>query len=260
MNLFIAPFVNALFGLYYMVGNLGWAIILITILIRLLLLPLVFPSLKSANRMRDLQPKINKLKEKYGNQKEALAKAQMELYKQEGINPVAGCLPNILQIAVLIIFFQAFNVVSQFSEGKGSFEAINKLLVAPYQISQDFKFDLMFFGSNLTQTPAKLFEGGVVAQMILPFILLVGSGLLQYWSAKLMMPAPEVDKNVVKVTKNKEDDMMSMMRTQSTYLMPLMTIFLGWSFNLGMLLYWFVNSLVMIGQQLITNKLTVNSK
>ena len=79
MNLFIAPFVNALFACYYWVGNFGWAIVLVTLLIRLILLPLLWPSLRSAKRIRDVQPKLNKLKEKYGNDKQALAKAQMEL-------------------------------------------------------------------------------------------------------------------------------------------------------------------------------------
>jgi YidC/Oxa1 family membrane protein insertase len=65
MNLFIAPFVNALFGVYYLVGNLGLAIILVTVLIRLVLLPLMLPSLKSAEKMKELQPKLNKLKEKF---------------------------------------------------------------------------------------------------------------------------------------------------------------------------------------------------
>src|SRR5512138_1797121 len=100
MNIFIAPFTNALFGFYYLFGNLGWSIIVVTVLIRLLLTPLVIPSFKSAKRMRELQPKLSKLKEKYGSDKKGLATAQMELYKQEGINPLSGCLPQILQIAI----------------------------------------------------------------------------------------------------------------------------------------------------------------
>ena len=70
MNLFIAPFVNALFGLYYLVGNFGVAVILVTIIIKLILLPLVWPSLKSAQKIREIQPKLNKLKEKYLNLQE----------------------------------------------------------------------------------------------------------------------------------------------------------------------------------------------
>lgn len=255
MNLFIAPFVNALFGVYYLVGNFGLAIILVTILIRLVLMPLVMPSLKSAQKIRELQPKLKKLKEKFGTDKKALATAQMELYKQEGVNPMSGCLPQILQIAVLLLFFSAFNMVSNFSGGKVSLDQINGHLVQPFKIDQSFKFDMNFVGSNLLQTPAKLFSQGIGMNLILPFILLIGSGILQYFSAKLMMPAPKISESIVKeTTKDKEDDMMAAMRTQSTYFMPLMTIFIGWNFSLGLLLYWFTTSALMIVQQVVVNK------
>lgn len=255
MNLFVAPFVNALFGVYYLVGNFGLAIILVTILIKLILLPLVVPSLKSAQRIRELQPKLNKLKEKFGSDKKALATAQMELYKVEGVNPMSGCLPQIIQLAVLLLFFSAFNMVSSFSDGKVPLDKINSHLIQPFRIDQEFKFDMIFFGSNLLETPSKLYPQGFGTFWILPIILLLGSGALQFWSAKLMMPAPEVDKSIVKATKDKEDDMMSAMRTQSTYFMPLMTIFIGWNFSLGLLLYWFTTSALMIVQQLVFNKI-----
>ena len=259
MNLFIAPFVNALFGLYYLVGNFGWAVILVTIIIKLILFPLVWPSLKSAKKIREIQPKLNKLKEKYGKDKQAMAKAQMELYKQEGINPLSGCLPQILQIAVLLLFFSAFNMVTGFSgRTKGSVEQINAQLIPSFRIDENFKFNLNFFGSDLSATPSKLVKEGINLNLLLPAILLLGSGVLQFFSAKLMMPNPKADMAIVKATKDKEDDMMATMRTQSMYMMPAMTIFIGWNFSLGMLLYWFTTSVLMIGQQVLVNK--VNKK
>ncbi len=259
MNLFTAPFVNALFGLYYLVGNFGVAVILVTIIIKLILFPLVWPSLKSAQKIREVQPKLNKLKEKYGKDKQAMAKAQMDLYKQEGINPLAGCLPQILQIAVLLLFFSAFNMVTGFSgRTKGSVEQINAQLVPSFRIDESFKFNLNFFGSDLSATPSKLVKEGININLLLPAILLLGSGVLQFFSAKLMMPNPKADMEVVKATKDKEDDMMATMRTQSMYMMPAMTIFIGWNFSLGMLLYWFTTSVLMIGQQVLVNK--VNKK
>jgi YidC/Oxa1 family membrane protein insertase len=252
MNLFIAPFVNALFGLYYLFGNLGWSIVAVTVIIRLVLMPLVWPSLKSSMKMQALQPKLKKLQEKYGNDKQALAKAQMEFYKAEGVNPLSGCLPNILQIAVLMIFFSAFNMVSGFADGKVTRETINQQLVKSYQVDSNFRFSDQFMGVSLSATPAKVLKGGISTSLILPLVLLLGSGYLQYWSAKKMMPNTKVDSSVVKVeTKDKEDDMMAAMRTQSTYMMPLMTIFIGYSFSVGILIYWFVNSAVMASQQLL---------
>jgi YidC/Oxa1 family membrane protein insertase len=203
-------------------------------------------------KMQALQPKLKKLQEKFGKDKQGLAKAQMEFYKAEGVNPLSGCLPNILQIAVLMIFFSAFNMVSGFAEGKVKLETINQQLIKTYQVDSNFKFSDQFMGVSLAATPAKVLKGGMSTSLILPLILLLGSGYLQYWSAKKMMPNTKVDSSVVKVeTKDKEDDMMAAMRTQSTYMMPLMTIFIGYSFSVGILIYWFVNSAVMAGQQLL---------
>lgn len=265
MNILIAPFVNALFGFYYLLGNLGWAVVVVTILIRVVLIPLVLPSLKSAKKMSELQPRLKKLQEKYGKDKEGLAKAQMDLYKQEGINPLSGCLPQIAQIAVLIIFFSAFNLVTNYSIGKGSMEEINKQLIPSFQIKEDFKFDTTFFGSNLSDTPAGVFKNGISPLLLIPLILLLGSGYLQYVSAKMMMPSSakatdgkpaKIDSSAyTKATPEKTDDMMDAMRVQSTYMMPLMTIFIGWNFSMGMLLYWFVNSAVMLGQQVVMGRM-----
>ncbi len=254
MNIFIAPFINALFGFYYLFGNFGWAVIAVTVIIRILLIPLVLPSLKSAKAMQKLQPQLKKIQEKYKGDKNGLAKAQMELYKKEGVNPLSGCLPQILQIAVLILFFNAFNTVTNYAVGKGDINYINNNLVTYFQIDEGFEMNLSFFNSTLTDTPGSIYKTGDFALMVLPILLLLGSAVLQFLSSKLMMPAPKVDENLVKATKDKEDDMMGAMRTQSLYLMPLMTVFIGWGFNLGILLYWFVNSGVMLIQQMVVSK------
>lgn len=254
MSFLVAPFLNALFGLYYLTGNLGIAVIVVTVLIRLALLPLVLPSLKSAKKMRELQPRLKKLQAKYGKDKEKLAKAQMDFYKQEGVNPLSGCLPQILQIAVLLMFFSAFRMVTDYVSGNGNLTKINGNLISNFKIEEGFKFDLDFLGSDLSKSPGQVFSGGVGVGLVLPLVLLLGSAFLQYLSAKRMMPNPAADEAVAKKTKDKEDDMAVAMRNQSTYMMPLMTIFLGWNFSLGILLYWFVNSAVMAGQQVVAEK------
>ncbi|HEX8923357.1 MAG TPA: YidC/Oxa1 family membrane protein insertase, partial [Patescibacteria group bacterium] len=188
MNILIAPFVNGILAAYYLFGNLGWAIILVTVVIRLVLLPLVIPSLKSGQKMRELQPKLKRLQEKYKNDKEGLAKAQMEMYKQEGVSPLSGCLPQLLQVAVLIIFFSAFNIVTNYTLGKVNTADLNRNLISTFQVKEGFKFQINFLGSDLTRTPKQVFGEGVGLNLLLPLILLLGSGYLQYIGAKLMMP------------------------------------------------------------------------
>lgn len=254
MNILIAPFINALIGLYYLFGNFGWAVIAVTIIIRILLIPLVLPTLKSSKKMMLLQPKLKKIQQEFKNDKKALAAAQMELYKKEGVNPLGGCLPQILQIAVLIIFFSAFNTVVNYSMGKVNLDDVNRNLIPAFKISEGFQMNLNFLGSDLIKTPSQIAKTGWNFNMILPIILLLGSAITQFFSSKLMMPNPKADQKVLEKTKDKEDDMMGAMRTQSLYMMPAMTIFLGWNFNLGILLYWFMNSAVMLVQQLMVEK------
>jgi YidC/Oxa1 family membrane protein insertase len=255
MNLLIAPFVNALFWFNGLTGNLGWAVVGVTVVIKILMWPLMAPSLRSAGKMKELQPRLKKLQEKYGKDRQGLAKAQMDFYKQEGINPASGCLPQILQIAVLLLFFSAFNMVSGYSEGKGNFEEINKQLIPALAIKQDFRFNTRFIGSDLTKTPAKIIKEESGKAMVLPLILLLGSGLLQYLSSKLMMPGSSSPSRATagKPSEKKGDneDIMEVMRVQSTYMMPVMTVVIGWNFSVGLSLYWFVNSLTMLVQQVM---------
>jgi len=103
------PLVNALIFFYnFLFSNFGLAIIVLTVAIRSFLIPLTLPSMKAAQKMKELAPEIAKLKKKYGSDRQQLAKAQMELYRQHGANPAAGCLPQIVQLIILIALYQAF--------------------------------------------------------------------------------------------------------------------------------------------------------
>lgn len=252
----VSPFVNALFLFYNLTGNLGVAVIVVTILIRVLLLPILLPSLRSAKKMRLLQPKLKKLQEKYKDNKTELAKAQTDFYRENGINPLSGCLPQIFQIGILIVFYNAFNSVILFAEGKLGVEVINKHLLPFLQVKNDFVFNLDFLGTNLSSIPSKLFATGDFNKFALPVVFLLLSGLAQYLTAKFLMPTASVDEKVVEneTPKDKEDDMMAAMRTQSLYMMPLMTVVIGWNFSVGLILYWLISSLVVIGQQVLAEK------
>ncbi|MBN2564472.1 MAG: membrane protein insertase YidC [Candidatus Eisenbacteria bacterium] len=97
---------RAMVWAYRYVRNYGLVIIIFSVLTKLLFYRLTHKSFTEMKRMQDVQPKLNALKEKYGDDKEALAKAQMELYKKEGVNPLGSCLPMILQMPVFFALFQ----------------------------------------------------------------------------------------------------------------------------------------------------------
>lgn len=102
------PIFVALHWLNLMIGNMGWAIIALTFGIKAILLPLAFKSYVSMAKMKELQPEMEKIKERAGDNREKLQKEMMELYKTEKVNPASGCLPILLQIP---IFFSLYKVI-----------------------------------------------------------------------------------------------------------------------------------------------------
>jgi len=93
--------------LYHLTGNYGWAIILFTLITRVVLYPLMRNQLRSMAKMQRLAPKIKKLQERYKDDRETLQKQMMELYRQERVNPLGGCLPMIFQFPILILLWQS---------------------------------------------------------------------------------------------------------------------------------------------------------
>jgi len=254
-SLFYQPLVNALVFFYNLMGgNLGWAIIGLTIAIRLLLTPLTLPSLKSAQKLKNLQPELNKLKEKFGSDKQAWAKKQLEFYQANGVNPAAGCLPQIVQIVILIALFQAFSQV--LTQNGNVIENLNKILYSPLQLQADAVINNHFAYLNLTQPdlfsmPAIKIFGFTLDKF--PGIFLIASAVIQFISSKLMMPAVAKVKTLAEKTKEQGDDMAAAMQQQMLYLMPVMTLFIGFKFASGLVLYWLTFSLVMLAQQLLLN-------
>lgn len=105
MSFLYGIFEKVLVTIYGMTGSFGLAIILLTILIKIVLLPLTLKQDKSMREMKLLQPKIDELKAKYGNDQQLLNQKTMELYKEHKVNPAAGCLPLLIQLPILWALF-----------------------------------------------------------------------------------------------------------------------------------------------------------
>ncbi|CUI31609.1 membrane protein insertase YidC [Cognatishimia activa] len=102
------PIFALLHWLNSIIGNMGWAIIALTVIIKIIVFPLAYRSYASMAKMKELQPEMEKLKEKAGDDRQKMQQAMMELYKKEKVNPAAGCLPILLQIP---IFFSLYKVI-----------------------------------------------------------------------------------------------------------------------------------------------------
>ncbi len=103
----VYPIMHALQKLTELVGSAGIAIILLTIIIRTLMLPLSMIQIRSQKSMQRLQPQLRELQQKYGNDRQRMAQEQMRLYKEGGVNPVAGCLPLVLQMPIWFALYSA---------------------------------------------------------------------------------------------------------------------------------------------------------
>ena len=102
---FVVHVLNAIYGV---VGNYGVAIIIVTFLMRIIIFPLTLKQEKSMKKMRDLQPELEKIKEKYKNNPQELQKQTAEIYRENGVNPLGGCLPLLIQMPIFVALYYAF--------------------------------------------------------------------------------------------------------------------------------------------------------
>lgn len=243
-TLLYQPLVNALIFLYRLFGNFGWAVIGLTLLIRLLLVPLTLSSLRAAKKMRALAPELEKLKKKHGDDRQKLAQAQMELYRKAGANPAAGCLPQIIQLVVLIALYRAFGQVLQ-TDGE-VIANLNQVLYPALQLPVDTVINLRFFYLDLSQPDIWRLPG---LNFPLPGLFLILAAVNQFLSSKMMSPAAAASQKKAAKTPEISDDFAAAMQTQMLYFFPLMTLLIGYSFASGLVLYWFIFSLLTAVQQ-----------
>jgi len=262
-QLLIWPITNLLVAFYklceflHIPGPLGWAIILLTITIRLALYPLMHAQMKSAKKMSDLKPHLDALNAKHKDNKQALSQAQLALYKEHGVNPAAGCIPMLVQFPILIGLYNVFYQVLGSTDINAFITSLNNILYFPFL--HVTSLDFSFFGISLGVKPSQWQTYGWWL-LLVPLI----TGLLQWYQTKLMLPKtqPSVvtpqssDKKMIKAADGKEkskDDMGDMQR-QMAMITPVMFGFFALQFPLGLALYWNVFGLFGIIQQLQVNK------
>ncbi|OGM02590.1 hypothetical protein A2115_01065 [Candidatus Woesebacteria bacterium GWA1_41_8] len=251
MNIFtvllIQPLTNGLILFYKLLGgNLGLAIIGFSLFLRVVLNPLTKPYMESMRKMKDLGPQLNKLKKKYKDDKVKFMQAQTDFYKEKGINPSAGCLPYLLQIVVLIAFFNVFTTTLTNGDLAQSF---NTLLYEPLKFSQNEQVNTRFLYMDITK-PDTIHLPGVNFEFPGPVLIL--AALVQFLSAKVMAPYVKEEEKVAKKTKEGSDDFQVAMQQSMIYTFPLFTLIIGLRFASGLALYWFVFSLSQMYQQVVT--------
>ncbi len=215
----VHPLIN---GLVYVADNLGLgaglAIVVFTILIRLVLLPLSLKGTRSMKAMQAMQPKIAALKKKYGDDKQKVQAETMKLYREEGVNPLGGCLPLLLQMPFFFAFYHAL-----INLGNAENEMFNPIFQEGF-----------LWVENLSQ-PDILGSDTTGLTFPLPWLLPLLAGGTQ-WVQQRMMTTPSGDPQ-------------QRLQQQMMMFMPLMIIVIGVNFGAGLALYWVVQNLFGIVQQ-----------
>jgi YidC/Oxa1 family membrane protein insertase len=194
------PLFSGLTLFHSLVNNWGYAIILLTILVKMLLYPLSAASFRSMAKMRKLQPEMARLKERFGDDKQKFSQAMMDMYKKEGANPLGGCLPILLQMPVFLALYWTL------------MESV-ELRQAPF---------LLWIDDLSVMDP----------YFVLPILMGISMFLTQ-----MMQPEPP-DPIQAKVFK---------------FLPIMMTFFFLW-FPAGLVLYWLINNILSVLQQLYVTR------
>ncbi len=234
---FTFPILNGLMLLYGLFGDFGLSIIVLTIIIKLILFPLTLQQLKSMKANQALQPQMAELKKKYAKDQKAQALATQALYKEYGVNPVAGCLPLLVQLPVLYGLFNAFNSVLRYTGNEDPLKYINGLI---YPFLPHFahmpNLNLNWFTFI---NPHWYFA---LSQPDPTHILPVLAGLATFVQLRMSQPKTTA-------TTGAANDPSVQMTKNMQYIMPLVTVFFGWTFAAGLALYWTVSSIFQAVQQ-----------
>lgn len=251
MNIFevvlLQPLANGLILFYRLLGgNMGLAIIGFSLFLRIVLSPLTRPYLESMKKMKEYAPELEKIKKRHKDDKAKQVQAQSEFYREKGINPGAGCLPYLLQIVVLIAFFNVFRRVL----GNGDIVAnFNELLYGPLQFAKDAVVNTNFLYLDVTQPDT--FDVGLPFPFPGPFLIL--AALVQLVTAKISQPSLQAGGQAAKDTPEKGDDIQTAMQQSMIYTFPLFTLLIGIRFASGLVLYWLLFSFYQAFQQYRTS-------
>ena len=236
--LLIQPIINVLVVFYHALTfihvpyALGFAIILLTVTVRLILYPLTSKQLQVSKKMQDLAPHLSNIKDKHKGDAKKQQEATMALYKEHGVNPAAGCLPGIVQIVVLLFGLYPTLTKIVTLNAKQTIDYVNHLVYVP-QLHMTQMWDTHFLGLALGKTPGQLFA--TVGPIILLIPLLTAA--FQFIQSKMMAPATPKGAIALKQI-NKPDDFATTFQKQSMYLLPVMIGFFSWNFSVGLSLYW----------------------
>ena len=262
-------FIANIFGyllewLYNGIGqNYGIALILFTIILRIILLPLTIKQQKSMKKTTELQGKMQEIQFKYKNNPELMNKEIMDLYKRENLSPFSGCISSIVQILIILSVFYLVsrpltymkkvdpgiienyrNEISAENDGKISNYYEIEIIQKKAAQDENIKVNMDFLGLDLSKVPSQNMTD--IKVYIIPILYVISS----IFSIKMTTGKT----NKKEQNGSSQPDMTQQMNKSMSYMMPIMAVSIAFVAPLGLALYWLISNILMILERIVINK------
>ena len=286
--------------LYNLVQNYGIAIILFTVLLKIVMLPISIKQQRTMKKSQEVQKEVDKAQLKYKNNPEMLSKEVMAIYKREKVSPFSGCLSGILQLVIFISVFYLVSrpltymkkvdpaVISKYEQeiaasGQSSSYQEIKVIELKSGEDQNVALNMNFLGFDLSKVPMQNWKDWKV--FIIPFfyVLLIfvnirmtskdmkkDKKIKEIEAGKEKVKEKELDKtdndldkkveNNNKETPEEQLDSMKQMTNNMNYMMPIMSISISLIAPLGLSLYWLISNILQLGEKIVIDKVMNNKK
>jgi len=283
-------FISEIFGyvlnfLYGIFNNYGIAIIVFSVLLRIILIPITIKQQKALKKNAKLQKEMKEIQEKYRSNPERLNQETIELYKREKMGPFSGCLSGILQIVIILSVFwlvskpltymkkinpEIIEKYAQELKEDGTNSSYTEIAIINKKAAEDPEvyINMEFLGLDLSKVPTQSLDDYKV--YIIPILYVISSIISIKLTTKMSnknnikkekkLLCEANDKNNIKEEKQPDEmEMMQQMNNNMSYMMPIMSVLIAIIAPLGLALYWFISNVLMIIERLIIDKF-INQK
>lgn len=279
-------FISEIFGyilnfLYEQFNNYGIAIIIFSVLLRIILIPITIKQQKSLKKNARLQKEMKEIQTKYKSNPEKLNQETIDLYKREKMSPFSGCLSGILQIIIILSVFwlvskpltymkkinpEIIEKYSQELKEEGANSSYTEIAIINKKAAEDPEvyINMNFLGLDLSKVPTQSLDDFRV--YIIPILYVISSVISIKITTKMNSNNKDKDINELKKaeTEDKEKqpdemEMMQQMNNNMTYMMPIMSVMIAIIAPLGLALYWLISNVLMIVERLIIDRF-INQK
>jgi len=269
-NFFANIFGYLLNSIYSLVNNYGIAIIIFTVILKLVMLPISIKQQKTMKKSAKLQIKVKEIQEKYSNDQVRQSQEMMDLYKKENMSPFSGCLSSIIQFIIILSVFYLVskpltymkhvepaildnyaNEIAASSQDAMRYREI-AIIKEKGTVDENVNLNMNFLGLDLSDVPTQNYKDWKV--YVIPALYVITSIISTSLTMNTNKKSKEEKLEETEEPKEKEQDAMEEMNKQMKFMMPIMTVSIALIAPLGLALYWFVSNLLMICERLVINK------